>query len=61
MYPPTAKIAPRMLTEAVVSIPAKTKVMPKARAIGHVVGAGIFMLNGGSSRSVLTGTSVLIF
>ena len=40
MYPLTANIAPRTLTDAVVSKPAKTKVMPKARTIGQAVGAG---------------------
>jgi hypothetical protein len=38
--PLTAKIAPKMLTEAVVSIPANTSVMPKAKTIGQAVGAG---------------------
>src|SRR5713226_1602590 len=38
--PANVKIAPRMLTEALVTNPAKTNVRPKARMIGHVVGAG---------------------
>ena len=38
--PASVKIAPRMLTEALVTNPAKTNVRPKARTIGHAVGAG---------------------
>src|SRR5260370_8206259 len=38
--PASVKIAPRMLTEALVTNPAKTNVRPKARVIGHAVGAG---------------------
>jgi hypothetical protein len=40
MQPATVKIAPRMLTDALVTNPAKTNVKPKARTIGHAVGAG---------------------
>jgi hypothetical protein len=40
MHPLTAKIAPKMLTTAVVSIPANSNVIPKAKTIGHAVGAG---------------------
>src|SRR5713226_9965951 len=38
--PASVKIAPRMLTEALVTNPAKTNAIPKARMIGHAVGAG---------------------
>src|SRR5438309_1220548 len=38
--PASVKIAPRMLTEVLVTNPAKTNVRPKARMIGHAVGAG---------------------
>ena len=34
MYPLTARIAPRTLTDAVVSKSAKTRVMPNVRTIG---------------------------
>jgi hypothetical protein len=34
------KIAPRILTDALVTNPAKINVKPKARTIGHAVGAG---------------------
>jgi hypothetical protein len=60
MYPLTANIAPRMLTDAVVSIPANTKVMPNARTIGHAVGAGISTVSDASS-GIFTGSSKLIF
>jgi hypothetical protein len=40
MHPLTAKIAPKMLTDAVVSIPANANVTPKAKTIGHAVGDG---------------------
>jgi hypothetical protein len=38
--PVTVKNAPRMLTNALVTNPAKTNVRPKARIMGHAVGAG---------------------
>src|SRR5260370_2193959 len=38
--PASVKIARRMLTEALVTNTAKTNVRPKARVIGHAVGAG---------------------
>ena len=41
MHPLTAKIAPRKLTDQLVTKPAKTKARPKAKVIGHAVGAGI--------------------
>jgi hypothetical protein len=49
MDPLTASIAPSTLTDAVVSKPAKTKVMPNARTIGHAVGAGSLTLSAGVS------------
>src|ERR1700693_2529184 len=44
--PVSAKIAPRMLTEALVTNPANTNVKPNARTIGHAVGAGISTVRG---------------
>src|ERR1700688_1203115 len=38
--PAKAKIAPRMLTDALVTNPAKTNVRPNAKMMGHAVGAG---------------------
>ena len=49
MLPLTAKIAPRKLTDQLVTKPAKTKVSPKARMIGHAVGAGISIVSVGLS------------
>ena len=60
MYPQTVNIAPTMLTAEVVSIPANTSVMPKARTIGHAVGEGISMPSK-ASCCVFIGTSTLIF
>jgi hypothetical protein len=40
--PAAANIAPRTLTETLVTKPAKSNVTPKARTIGHAVGAGRF-------------------
>ena len=40
MYPQTARIAPSTLTAAFVTMPAATSMTPKARTIGHAVGAG---------------------
>jgi len=40
MYPLAANIEPRIVTPAVVTIPANTSVMPKAKTIGHAVGEG---------------------
>jgi len=45
MPPLIARTAPRRLTDEVVTKPAKTKVKPKARMIGHAVGAGISMIS----------------
>ena len=44
MPPLIARIAPRILTGELVTIPAKTKVKPKARMMGQAVGAGISMI-----------------
>jgi hypothetical protein len=40
MQPATVKNAPRMLTDALVTSPAKTNVRPNAKMMGHAVGAG---------------------
>ncbi len=40
-----------MLTEALVTNPAKTNVRPKARTIGHAVGAGSSIVCGTCSRA----------
>jgi hypothetical protein len=45
MHPLTAKIAPRKLTDQLVTKPAKTKARPKAKVIGHAVGAGISIVS----------------
>jgi len=45
MPPLIARIAPRRLTDELVTKPAKTKVKPKARIIGHAVGAGISIIS----------------
>ncbi len=45
MTPLTARIAPRRLTDELVTMPAKTRVKPKARMIGHAVGAGISIVS----------------
>ena len=47
MYPQTARIAPRTLTAAFVTMPAATSMTPKARTIGHAVGAGSSTVSGG--------------
>src|SRR5262245_6184445 len=39
-YPQRARIAPKTLTAAFVSMPATTSMTPSARAIGQAVGAG---------------------
>jgi hypothetical protein len=44
MPPLIARIAPSRLTDGLVTKPAKTKVKPKARMIGHAVGAGISII-----------------
>jgi hypothetical protein len=40
MDPQRARIAPRTLTAAFVTMPAATSMTPRAMAIGHAVGAG---------------------
>ena len=54
-----ANIAPRTLTDAVVTIPANTSVMPNARTIGHAVGDGMASVFGASS-CLFTGSSKLM-
>ncbi len=49
MHPLSARIAPRRLTDELVTKPAKTKVRPKARMIGQAVGAGISIVSVRSS------------
>ncbi len=44
MPPLIARIAPSRLTDELVTSPAKTKVKPKARMIGHAIGAGISII-----------------
>src|SRR3989442_11273591 len=44
--PATANTPPRMLNEAAVTIPAKTRVSPNASTMGHAVGAGTSILFG---------------
>jgi len=46
----TANIAPRMLSHALVTIPAKSSATPNARTIGQAVGAGTFMAADALSR-----------
>jgi len=41
MLPATLRTRPRALTEALVRSPANINVQPKARTMGHAVGAGI--------------------
>jgi hypothetical protein len=48
-HPMTVRIAPRILTVALVTSPANNKATPKAATIGHAVGAG---------NSILLGTRV---
>jgi hypothetical protein len=60
MYPLAANIEPRMVTAAVVTIPAKTSVMPKAKTIGHAVCEGSSTLFDASPCS-FAGNSELIF
>src|ERR1700739_4228616 len=45
MTPLIARIAPRRLTDGLVTIPAKTRVRPKARMIGQAVVSGISILS----------------
>src|ERR1700730_5796403 len=55
------RIAPRMLTEALVSSPAKSRVMPNARMMGHPVGAGSLTVPGvdlGASTRI-TGEAII--
>ena len=40
MHPMAARIEPRIVTPAVVTIPANTSEMPNAKTIGHAVGEG---------------------
>jgi hypothetical protein len=56
--PTTVKIAPKMLTVAVVTSPANNKATPKAATIGHAVGAGNSILPGASAR-VFTRSEVI--
>lgn len=44
MLPLIARIAPSRLTDELVTKPVKTNVKPKARMIGHAVGAGISII-----------------
>src|SRR5271163_1595208 len=44
--PAMATTAPSMLSDSAVTNPANTSVIPKARASGHAVGAGISILSG---------------
>jgi hypothetical protein len=60
MYAVTANIEPRMVTAAVVTIPANTSVMPNARTIGHAVGAGSSTVPN-ASPCLFGGSSELIF
>jgi hypothetical protein len=46
MCPQTARIAPSTLTAAFVTMPAATSMTPKARTIGHAVGAGRSTVSG---------------
>src|SRR6266853_447311 len=50
--PAIARIAPRRLTAILVTSPANSSVKPKARTIGHAVGAGssTVFINGSTSR-----------
>lgn len=59
MHPLTAKIAPKMLTAAVVTIPANTNATPRAKTIGHAVGDGSSTVFGPSS-CVFIGTSTFV-
>src|SRR5689334_13319850 len=59
-YPVRANIAPRILTDTVVSIPANTRVMPNARTIGQAVGDGMVTAFGASSW-LFVGSSTVTF
>src|SRR5260370_32143527 len=59
--PATMKIATRMLTEALVTNPANTNVSPKARMIGHAVGAGSSIVRGACSPASRLSISDPIF
>src|SRR5713226_9451031 len=59
--PARASTAPRMLTDMLVTNPAKIKVRPNARTIGQTVGAGSCMVDGVVSRVSIGDSEAILF
>src|SRR6266851_7097241 len=59
--PASASTAPRMLTDMLVTNPAKINVRPNARTIGHTVGAGSCTVDGMVSRVSIGDSEAILF